>query len=210
MKYLLLPFVLIFVCYSPLFAQNPETPCWYGEMDIEFAYSGDETLSLFNLPNGNGSSFSNAQLPSGSYADATITITLFDCNGDVVASFPAEDLWLESADGGLLACTGGTNPDEDTDENGVTFWSTPLMAAGTSLDNCVVLVSGSQLSEIQLPLHFNSADMNGDGQVNLADVAAFSGFFFGSYNFSADFFRDGELNISDVGRLAQGLGSSCP
>jgi hypothetical protein len=46
--------------------------------------------------------------------------------------------------------------------------------------------------------------------VNLADVGSFSGIFFGAYDFSADFYADGALNLSDVGRLATGVGGSCP
>ncbi len=210
MKNSVLPFVLVLTCLSPAFAQTIEPPCWDGDILIELAYSGDETLSLFNLPNGNGSTFAEAQLLDGTYVDATITMTLFDCYGDPIAYYPAEDLWLESLDGGLIPCIAGTIADENTDENGATYWLDPLMAGGSSLEFCFAFVSGIWVEEIHLPLLFNSADMNGDGVVNLTDVAMFSAVFFGSYHYSADFYCDGQMNIADVGRMALGVGASCP
>ena len=55
------------------------------------------TLSLFCLPNGAGSAFADAYVKGGSggatvAADATITLTLRDGGGFVIANFPAEDL----------------------------------------------------------------------------------------------------------------------
>lgn len=49
-------------------------------------------------------------------------------------------------------------------------------------------------------IRFNSADLNADGVVDLADMPLFAG----------DFLWDGVLNLSDVPTLATGLGSSCP
>ncbi len=210
MKNFALLLVLVLTCLSPALAQTIEPPCWDGDIIIELAYSGDETLTLFNLPNGNGSTFAEAQLPDGTYVDATISMTLFDCFGDPIPYYPAEDLWLESLDGGLIPCIAGTIPDENTDENGSTYWLEPLMAGGSSLEFCFAFVPGILVGEIPLPLLFNSADMNGDGVVNLSDIGMFSEIFFGTYNFSADFFRDGQMNIADVGRMALGVGASCP
>jgi hypothetical protein len=34
--------------------------------------------------------------------------------------------------------------------------------------------------------------------------------FYGGYDFAADFFADGSLSLADVGRLALGIGGSCP
>lgn len=133
-----------------------------------------------------------------------------DAFGAVVANFPAEDMWLESGDGGMVPCTGGTNADQNTDENGFTTWATALNAGGSSEDLCYVYVNGQALNGVPFALAFNSADINGDGVVNLTDVGLFSGAFFGSYDFAADFFADGILNLNDVGRLATGLGAACP
>ena len=175
-------------------------------------YSGVDALSLFNLPNGGGSSFDAAQLPDGTFADATIEVTIRDGNNDVIAGFPAADLWLESADGGMVACVGGAQADGDTDVDGVTDWNNPMNAGGFSLANTYIMVSGDALTSVgsEMALHFNSADMNGDGIVNLADVGSFSTVFYGAYDFSADFFADGVVNLADVGLLATGIGGACP
>lgn len=175
-------------------------------------YSGVDALSLFNLPNGGGSSFDAAQLPDGTFADATIVVTIRDGNNDVIAGFPAADLWLESADGGMVACVGGAQADGDTDVDGVTDWNNPMNAGGFSLANTYIMVSGDALTSVgsEMALYFNSADMNGDGIVNLADVGSFSTVFYGAYDFSADFFADGVVNLADVGLLATGIGGACP
>ena len=175
-------------------------------------YAETGALFLFNLPNGDGSSFDNAQKTDGSIADATIEVVIRDGNNDVIAGFPAEDLWLESGDGGMVPCVGGTTADGDTDENGVTHWANPLNAGGHSTATCYVMISGDAITSAgsDFALKFNSADMNGDGVVNLADVGSFSTVFYGTYEFSADFYADGVLNLADVGRLATGVGGSCP
>jgi hypothetical protein len=187
----------------------PDVGNSYAEM---LNYSGNETLSLFNLPNGGGSSFAEAQDPAGDVVDATITVTILDANNDVIAGFPAEDLWLASEDGGMVACVGGTSADADTDADGVTRWANPLNASGSSEALCQIMVSGDALTSTgsDMALRFNSADINADGTVGLTDVGLFSTIFYGAYDFSADFFADGAMGLSDVGRLALGLGGSCP
>jgi len=169
-------------------------------------------LSLFNLPNGGGSAFTEAQASDGSVVDATIEVVIRDGNNDVIAGFPGEDLWLASDDGGMVPCIGGTSADGDTDADGITRWVNPLNAGGSSLAVCHILVSGDALTSpgSDMALHFNSADINADGTVSLADVGNFSSMFYGGYDFAADFFADGSLSLADVGRLALGIGGSCP
>lgn len=170
-----------------------------------------QTVVLFNLPNGGGSPFTDAQIKDdGTAIDATITMTVMDQFGAVIADFPSEDMWLESGDNGMVPCVGGANADFSTDVNGVTSWATPLNAGGSSEADTYVMVNGESLNGVPFGLNFNSADMNGDGTVNLADVGLFSNVFFGAYSFSGDFYADGVMNLVDVGRLATGLGGSCP
>lgn len=173
--------------------------------------AGNDDLVLFVLPSGIGSAFMDAQIKDdGTVVDATIEMIVEDAFGAIVANFPAEDMWLESGDGGMVPCTGGTTADQNTDASGFTTWANPLNAGGASEDVCYVYVNGQALNGVPFTLAFNSADMNGDGTVNLVDVGLFSGAFFGAYDFGADFFADGVLNLVDVGRLAAGLGGSCP
>jgi hypothetical protein len=175
-------------------------------------YNGVDALSLFNLPSGGGSALTAAQLADGTVMDATIEVTIRDGNNDIIAGFPGEDVWLASADGGLVPCVGGTSADADTDANGVTQWVNPLNAGGYSVATCHVLISGDALTSAgsDMALHFNSADINGDQAVNLIDVGLFSGYLFGAYDYAGDFFFDGVVNLVDVGRMAVGLGGSCP
>jgi hypothetical protein len=166
---------------------------------------------MFNIPNGGGSAFTGASI-GGVEVDATITLTLVD-GGDVpIANYPFEDCWIESADSGMAACTGGSTADFNTNANGVTVWVTPLQAGGSSEALTVVMVAGSALtSSAGLAISHNSADLNGDGAVNLTDVPLFAGDFYGgSYAFRSDFAFDGSVNLSDVVKLAQALGANCP
>jgi hypothetical protein len=175
-------------------------------------FAGGSIVSLFNLPNGGGKAFTEAQVPGGAVVDATIEVVIRDGNNNVIAGFPGEDLWLASFDGGMVACIGGATADGDTDANGVTGWATALNAGGNSEALCYIMVSGDALTSVgsEMALHFNSADINADGTVNLSDVGEFATYFSGGYNYVADFFFDGILNLPDVGLLATGVGGSCP
>ncbi len=172
---------------------------------------GQDDLVLFNLPNGLGNAFTDAQIKNdGTVVDAHIELIVRDAFAAPVPNFPAEDMWLASDDGGMVACAGGTSADQNTDENGFTQWVSPLNAGGFSEAVCKVYVNGLALNGAPFTLFFNSADVNGDGSVNLSDVGMFTSSFFGDYSFSADFMADGVLNLSDVGFMASGLGTSCP
>jgi hypothetical protein len=176
-------------------------------------YAGGEVVSLFNLPSGGGKAFAEARTASGVVVDATIEVVLRDGNDLIIAGFPGEDLWLESGDGGMVACVGGTTADGDTDANGITSWVNSLNASGFSTALCYIMVSGDALTSVgsEMALQFNSADINADGVVNLTDIGQFAGYFgVGNYGYAADFQFDGIINLSDIGLLAIGLGASCP
>lgn len=175
-------------------------------------YGGTDAVSLFNLPNGGGSAFAAAQLADGTEVDATIQVTVRDGNQAVIPGFPGEDIWLASADGGMVACTGGTSADADTDADGVTQWVTPLAAGGSSMAVCHILISGDALTSpgSDMALHFNSADINGDRVVDLVDVGLFAGPYFGAYDYAVDFYHDGVIDLVDLGRFAVGNGAACP
>ncbi len=167
------------------------------------------SVALYNLPNGSGSAFVDAQIMGdGAVVDATIELTVVDSQGAPVVGFPAEDMWLASTNGGMVPCIGGTTADQDTDSLGVTFWAAPLLAGGSDAGTCDVVISGSVVGAFSLA--FNSPDINGDGFVNLADVGLFAIYLSGPYNFAGDFFADGNIDLADVGRLALGISTSCP
>lgn len=173
----------------------------------------NDAVVLFNLPNGGGSDFANAQTfgSDGTVpVDAGITMIVRDAYGVVIADFPSEDMWLESADAGMVACVNGAAADQTTNAAGETMWADPLNAGGYSEDNTIVVINGTALNQGSFALKYTSADINGDGIVNVADVALFSSAYYGAYDFSADFFHDGIVNVADVARLAGGLGATCP
>lgn len=171
---------------------------------------------LFNLPNATGNPFTAARGVDGMDYDATIQLLLRNANNDPIGSFPAEDMWIlptPDAAGNFFACTNGTVADADTDAAGRTQWQNPLNAGGFTdgaADVTQVYISGAALVGPGLDVQYNSADITGDGNVNLSDIGLFSQDFYGTYNFRSDFVFDGTLNLSDIGLLAQGNGASCP
>jgi hypothetical protein len=174
-------------------------------------------IVLYSLPNGAGNAFTQCRYWDGVtpgansvVVDGTVTLTLRDASMAPISDFPFEDLWLEARDGGLFICAGGSTADANTDALGQTTWVNPLRCGGWSTDLAQVMVNGDALtSDPGMALHFNSADINGSGQVELSDVTAFSGDFFGAYAFRSDFTYDGALDLLDVTKLSAGFGAQC-
>jgi len=177
----------------------------------------DETVTVYCVPDGSGNPLSAAQSWGGLVVDATIQVQLIDAwTGDPCADVPAEDIWFECAgDCQLTFCSGPPIADGPTNEFGQTTFSGPVAAGGHSTPDeteFVVMFSGSALFAIPIwsgNLQFNSADINGDGVVNLADVGIFAGDYFGDHHFRSDFYWDGTLNLSDLARLAEAMGREC-
>ena len=180
------------------------------ETTAGLAYTGTETLSLFNLPNGAGKAFTASFLPGGSETDGTINLTLRDGFGDPIANFAAQDMWISSADDGMVPCGGTAGANFNTNAAGETSWVTPIFAGGYSQALCIVYINGDALtSNGGLALSFNSADISGDGVVNLTDAGFFSGYL-GGTDYAGDFNNDSVVNVSDAGFMANSLGASCP
>ena len=175
------------------------------------AYQGNESVSLMHVPDGTGDPFTAGFLPYGTRVNASITVTLLDPAGSPIAGYPYEDIWLESADGGLAFCRGGSQASYSTDINGQTVFADRLRGGGASEALLLVLVSGQALaSTAGLNIRGNSPDIDASGRVDIVDVVAFAADFFGSYAYRSDFQCDGVINLSDVGRFAAALGASCP
>jgi len=173
------------------------------------------TPTMYNLPNGLGTTFANAR-STGGVVNATITLTVLDGGGVPVANFSANDMWLEkevvASTGNFAACTGGTTADLNTNASGVTTWAAPLRAGGWSTSKTLVVINGAALtSNTGLVLRHNSADINGDGNANLSDIPLFAiDFAAGANAFRSDLQFDGFVNLSDIPRLAAGVGAVCP
>lgn len=202
-----------FVILVPLALALPARADWGPDPILSTAwldYPGPDPVSLFVLPDGGGRSFDQAMNSSAATVDATAHAQLINYDGQPMAGYPAEDIWLEASDGGLAFCPQGTCADQPTDAEGIATWSSAPRAGGSSQAGSVVLVSGSPLTWTSLPLHFNSADLNGDLQVSLTDVGLFAADFFGGYAYRSDFYHDGVINIADLGLMAQGMAAGCP
>jgi hypothetical protein len=206
-KIVVLAFAVFFIA-QPYFAFSGVPDVSRSEAFI--AYTGPGIPSLLVVPDGNGSRFTEAHDEQGNMVDATITLFVRDGAGTSIAYYPHEDLWLESADGGMVPCIGGSNADHATDINGMTEWVNPLFAGGYSQGPVLVLINASALTTNPgLPLKFNSPDINGDGFLSLQDVSILSTDFYTGYTFRCDMNGDGALNLSDIAIFAQHLDAEC-
>lgn len=190
---------------------------WVGYIYEE---SGEE-VSLFILPDDSGSPLTEAMGFGGHDVDATILVGLVDSYYSPIPNFPLEDIWLEGETTTLSSCVGnqnythGFNPESNTDVNGETVFATSLAGGGWTEGPVWVYLNGDRamgpdwIMHPPVQLRMNSADISGDGLVNLSDVALFAENFFGGYHYRSDFYWDGVINLSDLGRLASGIGRSC-
>lgn len=214
MRAILFAGILLALSASCAFAQVISIPDLNHSI-AECAYDGDEMLSLVVLPDGSGDPFTHAYLPSTSalgpqIVDATIMLQVLDTSDVPIANFPAEDLWLDSLDGGMVACTGGTIADVNTDSQGRTFWANPLRAGGHSEARLQVYINGDSAIWDGAPIHVKSPDLDGNLLVNLVDVGLFASDFASGYAYRSDFNQDAALNLADVRILAGGIGDQCP
>jgi hypothetical protein len=166
--------------------------------------------SVYVYPDGNGLPLTEAYGEGGVTVDATITLALRFGDDTAVINYPREDIWLETADSGLVLCALGSIPDADTDSNGETTWTQPLKAGGHSQAACHVIVAGSALIIPGLPFKFNSPDINGDLAVDLSDLSMFAENFYGAYHHRADYTNDQIINLSDLAIFAAGYQTVCP
>ena len=186
------------------------------DLSLSTASGPAEACVLYNVPNATGNDFTQAVAVTGfADVDATIRLTLVDGLGAAIVNYPLEDMYLESSEGGLVGCSGGTTADQTTDATGATLWQAPLAASGatsTYTDLTVVMINGAALtSNGGLSLAHNSSDINADGLVNLSDVTEFAKDFYDvTYNFRSDFAFDLQVNLSDIVPLAQAMGGACP
>ena len=168
--------------------------------------------NVFVVPNATGAAFTEAKVQQGGggnvTVDATITVTLRDTQGNLIFGYPFEDMWLETDGGGLAYCEGGTVADGSTDVNGETEWVNPLAGGGNSFGEFTqVYVAGSPLAQT-LNITYNSADINGDLQINLTDVNLFTPMLTG-YDQEGDYNNDGSVNLTDVNLFVPAIGTGC-
>ena len=166
--------------------------------------SGGQVLLL---PDGTG--------PTLEECGATITVQLWRCPGEpwALVGLPAQDVWLEPPETGNLAfCAPGAIADGPTDEQGITTISRALAGGGAASGQMLVYGGGS-LFRVE-GLQFVSPDLDGDLDVDLADVALFATDFRSGdptgVGARSDFDFDGRLDLRDFAILAMALGTGCP
>ena len=191
--------------------------------DAGIAYVGQitvtntEEVSLFILPDGSGQPFTQAMAFGGRITDASITLLLTGFDGSPIAYVPRDDMWLDAESTTDSHCPDYAHfsPDGHTDKSGQTSFVAPLTGGGWSEGPAWVYLYGIRSApptageHPPVQLRFNSADIDGDGNINLTDVSAFSRDFHGSYHYRSDFHWDGLLNLADVAKMASGLGHDC-
>ena len=176
-----------------------------------------EEISLFILPDESGPPLTTAMVFGGQIVDASITLLVTGFDGSPVAYFPHEDIWLDAESTTDSHCPDYVHfsPDGLTDTNGQTSFTASFAGSGWSEGPAWVYLEGTRSAHptagehLPVQLRFNSADIDGDGNINLADVATFSTDFHGSYHYRSDFHWDGGLNLADVAKMASGLGHDC-
>ncbi len=203
---------LVFSCGSALGESGIPYVGW-----VAANLEGEASLAIFT--DGSGLPLTQATDGNGQFVDATIEIQLVDSNWAPVPDFPFEDIWLDTEIDGCTACANvphwGFMFDVNTDENGIAYISGAPAGGGWTEGPVWVYLNGSRahspdfIEKPPVPLHFNSPDINNDGEVNLADVSTFAENYFGQYHYRSDFHWDGVVNLADVGLLASGLGTSC-
>lgn len=207
MRYLILSSLLLLLVSSAT-ADQPDIVTY--STATFTTYGGDAPLVLRVNPDGSGAAFTEARDGSGSGdIDGRITLTMRDPNMVPVIMFPAEDLWLESDDGGLAVCWAGSIAEEPTDSYGETTWTLPLRAGGHSQAMTRVSLF-SNLITSRLPLHYNSPDIDGDGVVGLLDLTIFTADYYSGYTFRSDFEYNQALGLTDLTRFTQAYGAECP
>lgn len=139
--------------------------------------------------------------------DATITLFLRDSENNPIVDFPGTNVLLSTPGS---SCGDYGQAEGNSDSLGRLTWTRSLKFGGWSQGPLSVNVYGYFYLYADEILKFNSADINGDANIDLADVAIFTGDFFSGYSFRSDFYYDGILNLLDVAMLGQAFGDGCP
>jgi hypothetical protein len=183
------------------------------DIDLEQSSIGTRArqgVFIMICPACDGDMLSWARLPDGGNEDATIEVYLKDTNGNPIANFPFEDIWLEAP--GLCFCPGLNVPDFNTDAFGYTQFAFSLCGGGCMhIPSLWGYVNGEPFHQNPIPhITVNSPDMNCSLTVDLVDVSMFAAAFYSAYSYCADFNGDGLLNLVDLGILASHIGHRCP
>jgi hypothetical protein len=168
----------------------------------------DVDVTVVVCPAGDGFTLDAAwPTAGGAPVDATIDAWVIDGGGNPVHLYPFEDIWLESP--GLAYCTGGTVAAANTDPMGHTYFRI-LATGGHAYGDLRVMVNGDAIAGAAPNLRLASPDINGDGSVNIADLAVFVGMQEGTYDPDGDLDGNGRLDLTDAVLLFRHFTHACP
>lgn len=169
-----------------------------------WSIDGGAPAVLFVTPGGNGNTLAEV--------GQTLRVTWIDDGGFPIGGVAAEDMGATLRGDGTM-CSDFV-ADGPSNANGEAVYSGGFAGGGWSQDGLDMWCTPGDLTISFLledvPIWFNSPDIDGTRRVDLADVALFAQDFTGAYHFRSDFQYDGVLDLADVGRMALHLGESCP
>lgn len=176
-----------------------------------------DTVSIYSAPDFGGLPLASALDWDGvvgstpRFADASVTVTLVDDEGEPVVGYPAQDIWLDSNQGGLALAPRRAFADAATDHLGRATIS-GLVRCGGATDIVIgetlqVVIGGVPLPGGTIPVQVNSFDLTGDLWVNSNDQEEFSYELGTSETFRADFWRDGKIDLLDAILMTRAIGS---
>jgi hypothetical protein len=183
-----------------------------GIPDADNSTAGSASGCVEIAMDGNGKSLAAAGL--------TVTVTVLDGNGDPVAGYPFQDVYVGDNLGGteISLCNGGSFASGNTNASGVTTITGSIAGGGTTTSGMQVYLAGVPLNGPALPLDASSPDLIGhDLIVNNPDLTTVPGgfanlFLNGGYDVVGDFNCDSVENILEVTRFAELFlgGVTCP
>jgi hypothetical protein len=183
------------------------------------------SISMFLVPDGTGTPFTNCWLWPGIPVSVELRVRLRDSSGPV-GGVSADRIRLEEAAPSptVVWCNDAFYPppahapnlaDFPTDALGRTRFTMAYHGGGWARAPTYVWVyeppgTWAPIASTPLDINYNSADINGDLVVNLTDVALFASDVYGAYDYRSDFNFDGEVNLIDLVIFAPTIGASCP
>jgi hypothetical protein len=152
--------------------------------------------------------------PSLQESGVAVTLRL-SAMGAPLANFPWQDLWLSAdvADSRGPCGWAAVMPDAASDADGLMTISGAGVAGGHSVEGLVIYAEGMDTTEYDPPVpilrvRMNSPDIDGDGVVNLADVALFAQDML-QYDVRSDLDPSGSVDLADLAVLTEHLGHHC-
>jgi hypothetical protein len=180
-------------------------------------------VSVFTIPNGTGDPLSSCYGPGGVAVNAWIDVWVSD--GTPCIGWSQQNVQLNMTS--MTWCPAWMYPAPPPPQHRPNFADNDSAAPGGHMQFTAAYHGGGCTWTTQvwlwdavgllwvpigpvLPIHFNSADMNANLVVDIADLASFAATYAGPYSYCADFVWDGVVNLSDLVKFAQAWRAACP